>query len=89
MTVRDDEFLVADPLLNCLDLTPPTVLDMDSTDVPVYGERSNALTMSTVSPPCYHPLVLFKREGNYLAFKEVFPRGGLDRFHSWCRLVLK
>ncbi len=46
------------------------VLDMDSTEIPVYGrqEQSNAYNGHFEST-CYHPLLVFNREGDCLAAK--------------------
>src|ERR1035437_9910141 len=46
-----------------------TVLDMDSTEIPVYGEQENSAYNGHFESTCYHPLLLFNREGDCLAAK--------------------
>ena len=43
------------------------VLDMDSTEMPVYGEQEQSAYNGHFECTCYHPLLLFNREGDYLA----------------------
>ena len=38
-----------------------TVLDMDSTEIPVYGEQENSAYNGHFESTCYHPLLLFNR----------------------------
>jgi hypothetical protein len=45
------------------------VLDMDSTEVPVYGEQEQSAYNGHFESTCYHPLLLFNREGDCLAAK--------------------
>ena len=49
--------------------TPPRivldiVLDMDSTEIPVYGQQENSAYNGHFQSTCYHPLRLFNREGD-------------------------
>jgi len=44
-----------------------TVLDMDSTEIPVYGEQAQSAYNGHFESTCYHPLLLFNREGDCLA----------------------
>ena len=44
-----------------------TVLDMDSTEIPVYGEQEQSAYNGHFESACYHPLLLFNREGDCLA----------------------
>ena len=63
-----------------------TVLDMDSTEIPVYGEQEHSAYNGHFESTCYHPLLLFNREGDYLAAK-LLP----GNFHSaevWEELLL-
>ena len=46
-----------------------TVLDMDSTEIPVYGEQEQSAYNGHFESTCYHPLLLFNREGDCLAAK--------------------
>jgi len=45
------------------------VLDMDSTEIPVYGQQENSAYNGHFESTCYHPLLLFNREGDCLAAK--------------------
>jgi len=45
------------------------VLDMDSTEIPVYGQQENSAYNGHFESTCYHPLLLFNREGDCLAGK--------------------
>ena len=45
------------------------VLDMDSTEIPVYGQQENSAYNGHFESTCYHPLPLFSREGDCLAAK--------------------
>jgi len=61
------------------------VLDLDSTEIPVYGEQSayNGHFEST----CYHPLLLFSRDGNCLAAK--LRPGNVHSADDWEELLLR
>lgn len=43
------------------------VLDMDSTEVPVYGQQEHSAYNGHFESGCYHPLLLFNGEGDCLA----------------------
>ena len=45
------------------------VLDMDSTEVAVYGQQEESAYNGHFESTCYHPLLLFNREGDCLAAK--------------------
>jgi len=45
------------------------VLDMDSTGIPVYGEQERSAYNGHFESTCYHPLLVFHREGDCLAVK--------------------
>ena len=45
------------------------VLDMDSTEVPVYGRQEQSAYNGHFESTCYHPLLLFNGEGDCLAAK--------------------
>ena len=45
------------------------VLDVDSTKIPVYGQQENSPYNGHFESTCYHPLLLFNREGHGLAAK--------------------
>ena len=46
-----------------------TVLDMDSTEIPVYGEQEQSAYNGHFKSTCFHPLLLFNREGDCVAAK--------------------
>ena len=45
------------------------VLDMDSTEIPVYGEHEQSAYNVDFESTCYHSLLLFNGEGDCLAGK--------------------
>src|ERR1035438_1808364 len=45
------------------------VLDMDSTEIPVYGQQEESAYNGHFESTCYHPLLLFNHEGDCLAAK--------------------
>ena len=45
-----------------LDSPQRVVLDMDSTEIPVYGQQENSAYNGHFESTCYHPLLLFNRE---------------------------
>ena len=55
--------------VEALDPTQRVVLDMDSTEIPVYGEQENSAYNGHFESTCYHPLLLFNRQGDCLAAK--------------------
>ena len=52
-----------------LDSSQRVVLDMDCTEIPVYGQQENSAYNGHFESTCYHPLLLFNREGDCLAAK--------------------
>jgi hypothetical protein len=52
-----------------IDAPQRVVLDMDSTEIPVYGQQENSAYNGHFESTCYHPLLLFNREGDCLAAK--------------------
>ena len=46
-----------------------TILDMDSTEVPVHGEQEQSAYNGYFESTCFHPLLLFNSEGDCLAAK--------------------
>jgi len=45
------------------------VLDMDSTEIPVYGQQEQSSYNGHYESTCYDPLLLFNGEGDCLAAK--------------------
>src|SRR5271163_2637959 len=62
------------------------VLDMDSTEIPVYGEQEQSSYNGHFESTCYHPLLLFNREGDCLAAK--LRPGNVHSAASWAELLL-
>lgn len=62
------------------------VLDMDSTEIPVYGEQEQSSYNGHFESTCYHPLLLFNREGDCLAAK--LRPGNVHSADSWAELLL-
>ncbi|MCP5109843.1 MAG: IS1380 family transposase, partial [bacterium] len=52
-----------------MDSPQRVVLDMDSTEIPVYGQQEGSAYNGHFESTCYHPLLLFNREGDCLAAK--------------------
>ncbi len=69
-------------------IDPPrrAVLDMDSTEVPVYGEQERSAYNGHYECSCYHPLLLFNREGDCLAAK--LRPGNVHSAEGWGELLL-
>jgi hypothetical protein len=63
-----------------------TVLDMDSTENPVYGEQEQSPYNGHIESTCYHPLLLFNREGVCLAAK--LRPGNVHSAEGWEELLL-
>ena len=62
------------------------VLDMDSTEIPVYGEQENSAYNGHFESMCYHPLLLFNRDGDCLAAK--LRPGNVHSAEDWEELLL-
>ncbi len=63
-----------------------TVLDMDSTEIPVYGEQEESAYNGHFDSTCYHPLFLFSRDGDCLAAK--LRPGNVHSAEGWEELLL-
>jgi hypothetical protein len=62
------------------------VLDMDSTEIPVYGQQEQSAYNGHFECTCYHPLLLFNREGDCLAAK--LRPGNVHSAEGWKELLL-
>jgi hypothetical protein len=62
------------------------VLDMDSTEIPVYGQQEHSAYNGHFESTCYHPLLLFNREGDCLAAK--LRPGNVHSAEGWDELLL-
>jgi hypothetical protein len=69
-----------------LDSRQRVVLDMDSTEIPVYGQQENSAYNGHFESTCYHPLLLFDREGDCLAAK--LRPGNVHSADDWEELLL-
>ena len=63
-----------------------TVLDMDSTEIPVYGEQEQSAYNGHFESTCYHPLLLFNRDGDCLAAK--LRPGNVHSAEGWEEFLL-
>ena len=62
------------------------VLDMDSTEIPVYGQQEQSAYNGHFESTCYQPLLLFNREGDCLATK--LRPGNVHSAEGWEELLL-
>jgi Transposase DDE domain group 1 len=62
------------------------VLDMDSTEIPVYGQQEQSAYNGHFESTCYHPLLLFNREGDCLGAK--LRPGNVHSADHWEELLL-
>jgi hypothetical protein len=62
------------------------VLDMDSTEIPVYGLQEQSAYNGHFESMCYHPLLLFNHEGDCLAAK--LRPGNVHSAEGWEELLL-
>jgi hypothetical protein len=69
-----------------LESPPRVVLDMDSTEIPVYGQQEQSAYNGHFESTCYHPLLLFNREGDCLAAK--LRPGNVHSADDWEELLL-
>jgi hypothetical protein len=65
---------------------PRVVLDMDSTEVRVHGRQQQSSYNGHFESTCYHPLLLFNREGDCLAAK--LRPGNVHSADGWEELLL-
>src|SRR5579864_1362342 len=69
-----------------IDSTRRIVLDMDSTEIPVYGRQEHSAYNGHFESTCYHPLLLFNREGDCLAAR--LRPGNVHSAQDWDRVLL-
>jgi hypothetical protein len=62
------------------------VLDMDSTEIPVYGQQEQSTYNKYYESTCYHPLLLFNAVGDCLAAK--LRPGNVHSPEDWAELLL-
>lgn len=69
-----------------IDATQRVVLDIDSTEIPVYGQQENSAYNGHFESTCYHPLVLFNSDGDCLVAK--LRPGNVHSAEGWEELLL-
>jgi hypothetical protein len=69
-----------------IDSAHRVVLNMDSTEVPVYGRQEQSAYNGHFESTCYHPLLLFNRESDCLAAK--LRPGNVHSAEGWEELLL-
>jgi hypothetical protein len=69
-----------------MDSQQRVVLDLDSTEIPVYGQQEDSAYNGHFESTCYHPLLLFNREGDCLAAK--LRPGNVHSADDWEELLL-
>jgi hypothetical protein len=69
-----------------IDSPPRVVLDMDRTEIPVYGQQEHSAYNGHFESTCYHPLLLFNRQGECLAAK--LRPGNVHSAENWDERLL-
>jgi len=69
-----------------MDSRQRVVLDLDSTEIPVYGEQEHSAYNGHFESTCYHPLLLFNGEGDCLAAK--LRPGNVHSAEDWDEVLL-
>jgi hypothetical protein len=69
-----------------MDSPQRVVLDMDSTEIPVYGEQEFSSYNGHFESTCYHPLPLFNEEGDCLGAK--LRPGNVHSAEDWEEVLL-
>ncbi len=69
-----------------MEATQRVVLDIDSTEIPVYGQQENSAYNGHFESTCYHPLLLFNSAGDCLAAK--LRPGNVHSADDWEGLLL-
>ncbi len=72
--------------VEAVDSPQRVVLDMDSTEIPVYGQQENSAYNGHFESTCYHPLLLFNREGDCLTGK--LRPGNVHSADGWEEVLL-
>ena len=72
--------------VEALDSAQRVVLDMDSTEIPVFGEQENSAYNGHFESTCYHPLLLFNGKGDCLASK--LRPGNVHSAEGWEDMLL-
>jgi Transposase DDE domain group 1 len=72
--------------VEAIDSPQRIVLDMDPTEIPVYGRQEQSAYNGHFESTSYHPLLLFKREGDGLAVK--LRPGNVQSAEGWEELLV-
>ena len=72
--------------VDTIDSPQRVVLDMDSTEIPVYGQQEQSAYNGHFESTCYHPLLLFNGEGDCLGAK--LRAGNVHSAEEWEELLL-
>ncbi|HUE02782.1 MAG TPA: transposase [Bryobacteraceae bacterium] len=72
--------------VEAIDAQQRIVLDMDPTEIPVYGQQEHSAYNGHFKSTCYHPLLLFNREGDCLA--AMLRPGNVHSADDWEELLL-
>ena len=72
--------------VEAMESSRPVVLDLDSTEIPVYGEQEQSAYNGHFASTCYHPLLVFNREGDCLAAK--LRPGNVHSAEDWDEVLL-
>jgi len=72
--------------VEAMDSPQRVVLDMDSTEIPVYGQQEESAYNGHFESTCYHPLLLFNGEGDCLAAK--LRPGNVHSAEDWEEVLL-
>ena len=72
--------------MEAIDSPQRVELDMDSTEIPVYGEQENSAYNGHFESTCYHPLLLFNGEGDCLSAK--LRSGNVPSAEGWSEMLL-
>ena len=68
------------------DQSSRAVLDFDSTEIPVYGKQEHSAYNTHYASTCYHPLLLFNKEGDCVAAK--LRPGNVHSADEWKQLQM-
>jgi hypothetical protein len=72
--------------VEAIDSPRRVALDMDSTEIPVYGQQEESAYNGHFESTCYHPLLLFNRAGDCLAGK--LRPGNVHSADGWEEVLL-
>ncbi len=72
--------------VEAVDSSRRVVLDIDSTEIPVYGQQEQSAYNGHFASTCYHPPLLFNQEGDCLAAK--LRPGNVHSAEDWDQVLL-